>query len=351
MSDRIDQPISVSSDRLLPLLEQACAAGINVRDMLQSIDLDPDLANPSNNMSISLADYFRVKNRLAILFDDETTHLSSRQLLRGSTDFVLQHLEGASNLFETMQIIARSYNMLHGGEYNSVSLEQGTVDYVIDDESFSYAADLALEHQYFAMESILIRLHCMLMIVSPLAETAVRGVHLKRPPPHQTHSHLSYWQAPIKFGVDAYKICVDRSIAQKKILVPPAEALTFDAVHHKILDAVTGKRLRFDQRHTVSGRVREALSRGGVLEQHDVAAQMGVSVATLRRHLSHEGVSFRELRREVLNETAKRLLLEHHPVVEVSEALGFSEFRAFNRAFKDWNGMTPTAFVRQCEAV
>jgi AraC-like DNA-binding protein len=27
--------------------------------------------------------------------------------------------------------------------------------------------------------------------------------------------------------------------------------------------------------------------------------------------------------------------------------LGFSEFRAFNRAFKDWNGVTPKAYLRQ----
>jgi AraC-like DNA-binding protein len=33
-------------------------------------------------------------------------------------------------------------------------------------------------------------------------------------------------------------------------------------------------------------------------------------------------------------------------VADVSEALGFSEFRAFNRAFKDWNNVTPKAFVR-----
>ena len=86
--------------------------------------------------------------------------------------------------------------------------------------------------------------------------------------------------------------------------------------------------------------MRDALARG-VVEQSDVAVQMGVSVATLRRRLATEGASFRELRQSVLNETAKRLLLEKKPVAEVSDALGFSEFRAFNRAFKEWNGVTP----------
>ena len=92
--------------------------------------------------------------------------------------------------------------------------------------------------------------------------------------------------------------------------------------------------------------MRDSLERG-VIEQTDVATQIGVSVATLRRRLAKEGAGFRELRREVLNDTAKRLLAEKRSVSEVSDALGFSEFRAFNRAFKDWNGVTPKAYLRQ----
>ena len=74
---------------------------------------------------------------------------------------------------------------------------------------------------------------------------------------------------------------------------------------------------------------------------------MGLSVATLRRRLSGEGFTFRALREEVLNETARRLLSGGKSVSDVAEALGFSDARAFNRAFKDWNGVTPKAFTSQ----
>ena len=346
MNGRIDQPISVSAERIAPLLDQARAAEIDVHELFQSLDLDLKIADGAKNKTISLADYYRLQNRLAILFGDETVHLSSRQLLQGSTDFVLQHVGDAENLHDAMRTVARSYNLLHGGEFNSVVKRGATVDYIIDDREFSYAPNLELESQYFSIESTLIFLHCMLIIISSAAESAVTALQIRRPFPGGDCAHLGYWNAPIKFGADTYRVSLDREVALSAITLPPAEALSSNAVYQKIVDVVAGKHAQYDEAHSIAARVRDALS-SGVVEQADVAAQMGVSVATLRRRLAQEGASFRELRRTVLNETAKRLLMEKKPLADVSEALGFSEFRAFNRAFRDWNGVTPNAFIRQ----
>jgi len=140
-------------------------------------------------------------------------------------------------------------------------------------------------------------------------------------------------------------VSFDRDIALRAITLPPAEALTANAVYQKIVDVVAGRHAQRQHLQSARSAVRDALSRG-VAEQGDVAAQMGISIATLRRRLSEEGASFRDLRREVLNETAKRLIVAGRPLSDVSEALGFSEVRAFNRAFKDWNGLTPKGFLQ-----
>ncbi len=348
MNEQIDQPISLSAERLTPLLDQARTAGIDVDDLLSSLNLDHALAETRKNKLISLADYYRIQNRLAILFGDETLHLSSRQLLQGSTDFVLQNVDDAQNLFEAMQHIARSYNLLHGGEYNSVLKRRGSVEYVIDDRAFTYASELTHEYQYFSIESTLIFLHCMLMTISPAAEGAITALQIRRPLPGGDCAHLAYWGVPIKFGAEAYRICFDKTVALTGFSTPSPDALTSNAVYQRIVDVVAGKHAQYEEAYSVSTRVRDALSRG-VIEQSDVAAQMGVSTATLRRRLTSEGVSFRELRRDHLNETAKRLLLDRRSVTDVAESLGFSEYRAFNRAFRDWNGLTPSAFLRQSQ--
>jgi AraC-like DNA-binding protein len=343
-SDRRGSPISVPGDRITPLLARAQAAGIDTKELLQSLSLPVTLLSPSPGDFMSLADYYRMQNRLSILFGDETLHLSSRQLMSGSTDFVLQHVVDCENLYEVMRVIARTYNLLHGGQFNSVVKRQAMIDYVIDDRAFPYAGHYGAEYIYFQIECILILLHCMLMLVSPASKGAIIGLQIRRPSPGGECGHLGYWDAPIKFGAELYKVSFDREIALQKITLPPSDALTANAVYQKIVDVVAGRHALRQHLQSTLGAVRDALSRG-VVEQGDVAAQMGVSVATLRRRLSDEGASFRDLRREVLNETAKRMLVADRPLSEVSEALGFSEVRAFSRAFKDWNGLTPKAFL------
>ena len=341
----MDQPISVSAERVLPLLEQARAAGLDVGELLVSLNIDPKLSANHKAQSIPLADYYRIQNRLAILFGDETLHLSSRQLLQGSTDFVLQHIGEANDLYGAMRVVARSYNLLHGGAYNAVAKRRGAVDYVIDDRAFPYAPGLPLEYQYFSIETTLIFLHCMLMIISPAAEDAVKALSIRRPSPGGDCSHLAYWSAPLTFGAQTYRLSVDRDAALAPLPAVAPASLTSNAVYQKIVSVVAGKHAALEETYSVAARVRDALS-SGVVEQSAIAAQMGVSVATLRRRLAREGVSFRELRRETLNEWAKRMLLEGRPIPDVAEALGFSEFRAFNRAFRDWNGVTPKNFRR-----
>ncbi|MBI1365191.1 MAG: helix-turn-helix domain-containing protein [Alphaproteobacteria bacterium] len=92
--------------------------------------------------------------------------------------------------------------------------------------------------------------------------------------------------------------------------------------------------------------VREQM-RKGVVDQRGVARALGVSVATLRRRLSEEGASFREIRKEILNGTAQSLLRRNRPIADIAEALGFSDFRSFNRAFREWNGLTPRAYIKR----
>lgn len=345
MDDRDTSPISVSASRLAPLIEQARAAEIDMEALSLGLGLPADITALPTDHSISLGDYYRLQNRLMILIGDETLHMSSRQLLPGSTDFVLRNVGECKTLADVMLVIARTYNLLHGGEYNSVVRRAETVDYLIDDRSFPYADAQSDEYIYFSIECILIFFHCMLITVSDTAEGAVRGVNIRRPWPGSDCGHLGYWDAPIKFGSDVYSLSFARRDLEAPIKMPPVQARSSNAVYQKIVEMVAGKHARHGKVQSMTARVRDSLERG-VIEQNDIAAQMGVSVATLRRRLANEGAGFRELRREVLNDAAKRLLADNKSVTEVSDLLGFSEFRAFNRAFRDWNGVTPKAFLR-----
>lgn len=106
--------------------------------------------------------------------------------------------------------------------------------------------------------------------------------------------------------------------------------------------------LRRDYSTAVSKQVRKVFERteqGYSLSSQDVAAKLSLSVQHLRRLLSEEGTSFRQIREDVLLERAGRLLQQGAlKVEEISEQLGFSEPSAFRRAFHRWAGVTPTEF-------
>lgn len=345
MSPATENPISVPLVRLRPLFDEAYEAGIDGAGLLRSLDLDPALAVPGASGTMSLADYYRVQNRLAILFGDETLHVSARQLLPGSTDFVLQHVSDCKTIFDVMRIIAQSYNLLHGGKFNSVQKKQNTVDYFIDDRDFPYVKGASTEFICFSIECTLVFLHGMLITIDPEIKNAVTGVQIRRLTPGGECGHLGYWDVPIRFGADVYRISFDRNVALQPVSLPSQSALTANAVYQTIIDVAAGRQAQSRKIMSATSRVRDAFERG-VIEQSEIAQQMGVSVATLRRRLTDEGVSFRDLRRDVLNETARRLLRENHNISDVAETIGFSDARSFTRAFKEWNGLTPKAFSK-----
>ncbi len=75
-----------------------------------------------------------------------------------------------------------------------------------------------------------------------------------------------------------------------------------------------------------------------------VASELAVSGRHLNRLLAEEGLSFKVLRERELHRLAVALLQAGHTVVTVSERLGFSEEAAFARAFRRWEGVSPSRF-------
>ena len=75
-----------------------------------------------------------------------------------------------------------------------------------------------------------------------------------------------------------------------------------------------------------------------------VARRLGMSERSLKRRLQERQTSFRELREAQLLERSRMLLRDGLSVESVAEVLGFSEARAFRRAYKRWTGQSPSAF-------
>jgi AraC-like DNA-binding protein len=78
------------------------------------------------------------------------------------------------------------------------------------------------------------------------------------------------------------------------------------------------------------------------------ARDLGLSGRSLRRLLASEATSYRSLIRNVLQTTAEHMLRDPaRSIQETAGALGFTNVRAFYRAFKQWSGMTPGEYRRR----
>lgn len=83
-----------------------------------------------------------------------------------------------------------------------------------------------------------------------------------------------------------------------------------------------------------------------------IARQLGLSVATLKRRLSDEGTSVRELKECCRRELAQDLLDDRSLTLgEIALRLGFSDTTTFSRAFKSWTGRVPSALRHRAGSV
>ena len=83
----------------------------------------------------------------------------------------------------------------------------------------------------------------------------------------------------------------------------------------------------------------------GDLSEKSVAHRLSMGTRTLQRALMAEGVSYRELRNQMIQSRARALLSESTlGIDQIAESLGYSEPNSFRRAFRKWTGVSPGRF-------
>jgi AraC-like DNA-binding protein len=322
-------------DEVAPILDLARLHGVAEPPALQGL--------------VDLADVFRVLKRLAQASGEETFALSTRPMVAGTAEFVVSQARGCATLGEAMRAIARAYNVLHGAEYNRVERQGGRLRYAIYDDAYPYTRprDGVL---HFSLECATIFLHAVLSELArrDLGNWVLR-VETRRPPAARpSGGALDLWSAPVRGAAEVYAITYDAAIADLPLQAPRAgeSALPPDlAVHNRILTLIEDARRATPPGPKVAEAVRRALA-SGLEEQDEVARRLSMSPATLRRRLAEEGEQFRTLRQAAMRDYACVRLAQTADVSRVSDELGFSDPRAFTRAFKGWTGATPSAWRR-----
>ncbi len=152
-----------------------------------------------------------------------------------------------------------------------------------------------------------------------------------------------WFRAPIVWGAPHPSLlCRREDLARPLATTNPGVALASERL-------VTDYLARLDRDDVVAQVKRELLGHfpTGTPTQTIVAQAVGLSARTLHRRLAEAGTSFEKL----LDETRRELAAEYvrrtdYSVGEVAYLLGFAETSSFNRAFRRWNGKSPSEFRR-----
>lgn len=291
---------------------------------------------------IAVGDYFRLLRWMAPIAGRETFALSERPILCGGKALAYARAAAAETLGGALRALAETYNLLHGGAYNRVARVDGRLTFSVCDSGFPYT-DAADTRLWFVLECALLGVHAALCELAGVDVSPwLTGVTTRRPGPHGPGAAaLGVWPVTAGLARETYSLTFDEAVAELPVCDAFRRCDQALAVHERILQLVEAPRA---ERCSVAASVRRLLSGDPALDQGAVAGRLAMSPASLRRRLAQEGASFRDLHRGALMAEACARLGRTADLDDLAESLGFSDRRAFRRAFKAWTGTTPSAY-------
>ncbi|OGB03587.1 MAG: hypothetical protein A3G29_01015 [Burkholderiales bacterium RIFCSPLOWO2_12_FULL_64_99] len=167
-------------------------------------------------------------------------------------------------------------------------------------------------------------------------------IDMPYPRPPEAADYEAYFGCPVRFGETEARFWLRNEHLQLRLpsADPNAHAMYRSMCDQQLVAQQTSTETLADRVLTHLG-----LFSGSYPSADDVARALGLSERTLRRQLSDEDHSFRDLLAQARYVKAQHLLRHTTlPVEAIAQQLGYAESAAFIHAFQRWAGMTPSAF-------
>ena len=184
-------------------------------------------------------------------------------------------------------------------------------------------------------------------LVRDMQVTMGVDIHAERidmpyPRPPEAPDYEAYFGCPVRFGETEARFWLRNEHLQLRL--PSA-----DPNAHAMYRAMCDQQLvaQATSTETLAERVLTHLGlfSGSYPDAEEVARALGLSERSLRRALSEEGQSFRDLLAEARYTKAQHLLRHTTlPIEAIAQQLGYAESAAFIHAFQRWAGMSPSVF-------
>lgn len=304
------------------------ARDIDPGPLMRAAGLPPTLQGPVSNRQ-----YGRLWWLIADVIEDEFFGLGARPMRPGSFNLMCHAVLHAGTLERALRRALLFLNVVLDDPRGVLRIRSGEAQVVLSDAgpprpAFAYRA-------YW------------LVLMGVMSWLIGRRVPLRRldfacPAPEHRADYRQFFGAPVGFE------------RPETVLVFASAHLSLPTIRNEIAlrsflrEAPANILIRYRHDHDTASRIRKRLGAAAPEEWPGfdaMAADMGMSPATLRRRLRADGQSFSAIRAEMRIVLAERLLHERKlTVAEIAQRLGYSETSAFHRAFLKWTGQSPGAF-------
>lgn len=167
----------------------------------------------------------------------------------------------------------------------------------------------------------------------------LRRVDFALPHPGDPAEHERVFGCPVRFAQPENAL-----VAARAVMLRPLRHASREVVRH--LEHVADSYLASVPGTSIAGRLRDAVRTrlaGGRCDVAGLAADLHLSERTLQRRLTAEGTSVRRVLDAVRHELSVAGIEAGEVPGRVASRAGFSDVRAFRRAFIRWTGHPPSA--------
>jgi AraC-like DNA-binding protein len=317
-------------------LQSVHGRNLNADELLANVGLSSSLLQVPQ-ARVSAKHYGALWRAIAAALDDEFFGQDSRRMKVGSFAMLCHTVLSCKTLGQALDRSLRFYALILDDISGSAERDAMEARIVLHGHA------TAVSQRVFAHELLLMLLYGVSCWLVGRRIPILRTEFSYPEPAHSAEYRLMYC-ADLRFNRPHTLLAFEASYLDLPVVQNERSAKEF------LRTAPESILLKYKNVSSLSARVRRRLRQflpGTVPDFEELAAEISMTPATMRRRLHEEGESYQSIKDQLRRDLAISYLSHsNRSVMDIALELGFSERSAFHRAFRKWTGASPGEFRR-----
>ncbi len=340
MQNSTAEPGTIAICFVAAALQSVHGRNLNADELLANVGLSSSLLQVPQ-ARVSAKHYGALWRAIAAALDDEFFGQDSRRMKVGSFAMLCHAVLSCKTLGQALDRSLRFYALILDDISGSAERDAKEARIILH----GHAAGVS--QRVFAHELLLMLLYGVSCWLVGRRIPILRTEFSYSEPAHSAEYRLMYC-ADLRFDRPNTLLAFEASYLDLPVVQNERSAKEF------LRTAPESILLKYKNVSSLTARVRRRLRQflpGTVPDFEELAAEMSMTPATMRRRLNEEGESYQSIKDQLRRDLAISYLSHsNRSVMDIALELGFSERSAFHRAFRKWTGASPAEFRRTSQS-